>query len=632
MVAYHAFCGCHWRIDGLLLSSSSGKSSEPAYTNSSWYRQLVDQQENGKGRNHLKKPSSFRFLTGAAVAAALLAGSFSPAFGIHTTLTQAAAADHFKAIGPDRYQGGDDAMRTPQDYENAAVAQPNSLFSLCRKAPFNMATKGSTSIYAPFTAANVDTIVNDTLITYVDGSQCGTPENEQNITVNPKYPSNVVTASNDYRYNFEWPYVYVSNDGGKTFNDVQLNGWDNQTGGQGNFKQFDSAGGDPVLAYAPDGKTLYYAALVYSFAYSNRTPSGVAVAASHDGGQTWGAPSMVTYDGGSNFFNDKEWITVGADGAVHVSWTLFNQGAHGAGYISSPIEMSTSTNGGATWSAAVQVSDAAHPYNQGSSSVVAPNGTIYVAYEGATPSSGYNADATLIATSTDGGQTFTNNEIGRVYDDYNCYATQAPGAQDRQTLSGEQFRLNSFPSLAVDPTSSKLAVAWADDRANASCGYEKGGSFTGLTQSEVQLSTSTVGTNWTSSQSITPGSDTIFPAVGANAGRIVVGYYTRSYSPVPSKRDHLCASANLTSSGIVYGTTPVCLDYATRSSNGNFTSETRVTTQSSNPYIQFVGAFIGDYTGIAVDSAGSAHAVWTDFRGNPGVTAPNQDTVVGNGL
>ena len=42
--------------------------------------------------------------------------------------------------------------------------------------------------------------------------------------------------------------------------------------------------------------------------------------------------------------------------------------------------------------------------------------------------------------------------------------------------------------------------------------------------------------------------------------------------------------------------------------------------------------FIGDYTGVAVDLAGNAHAAWTDFRGLPNVTRPNQDTVVGNGF
>jgi hypothetical protein len=84
-------------------------------------------------------------------------------------------------------------------------------------------------------------------------------------------------------------------------------------------------------------------------------------------------------------------------------------------------------------------------------------------------------------------------------------------------------------------------------------------------------------------------------------------------------------------SGVVYiDLAPVCLDYAFSSSTDGYASQTRVSTQSSNPYIEFSGSFIGDYTGVAVDSAGGAHTVWTDFRGRPGTTTPNQDTVVGN--
>ena len=76
---------------------------------------------------------------------------------------------------------------------------------------------------------------------------------------------------------------------------------------------------------------------------------------------------------------------------------------------------------------------------------------------------------------------------------------------------------------------------------------------------------------------------------------------------------------------------PVCLDFAMRSSSDGFATETRLTTESSNPYLQFAGTFIGDYEGVAVDSSGKAAVVWTDDRGNPGVTTPNQDTVVATG-
>ena len=68
--------------------------------------------------------------------------------------------------------------------------------------------------------------------------------------------------------------------------------------------------------------------------------------------------------------------------------------------------------------------------------------------------------------------------------------------------------------------------------------------------------------------------------------------------------------------------------YAARTSSNNYGTETRLTTEGSNPYIEFAnGSFIGDYSQIAFGSNGKAHPVWTDFRGNPnaGGTRANQD-------
>ena len=117
--------------------------------------------------------------------------------------------------------------------------------------------------------------------------------------------------------------------------------------------------------------------------------------------------------------------------------------------------------------------------------------------------------------------------------------------------------------------------------------------------------------------------------MGANAGRIVVSYYTRAYSPATS--DCQAQLLNTTTNVLTTFGGPVCLDYAMLSSTDNFTTEVRLTNQSSNPYITFAGSFIGDYTGALVKSDGSALAVWADFRGNPGITLPNMDTDVAYG-
>ena len=560
-----------------------------------------------------------------AAALALIAASGS-------AVSAAQLLDHFKAIGPDKSQANtDDSLFTPNQYEAAVTGRPDSngltFFSLCRRAPWN-----SSSAYGPFAANNADTIVGDTTFPLVDGSQCYNPQNEQNIVINPTNSSNIVTSANDYRYD-SFASVYTSSDGGNTWTDVVLPGWSNSTGAVGLFKHA-AGGGDPVLAFGPDGR-LYYTALAYDFSYPNHTPSGVAIASSTDGGLHWSAPVMINYQSSNNFFNDKEWVAAGSGGNVYVTWTLFKSNKP-QGYISSNIMGAVSHDYGATWSAPIAVSDPAHPYDQGSSPAVAPDGTVYVAYEG-NQASNVARDATVVARSTDGGLHFTNTEVGRVYDDANCYPLNV--AQGRQRLSFEQFRVNSFPDLAIDPSTGRLAITWADDQLNAGCGTSAP-SFSGLTNNQVKLITSSNGTSWTAPAIITSGADKVYPAVGANDGRIVVGYYTRDFSPTPSAADHTCGRAFLNTSDPSYpysapiydDSHAVCLDYAVSSSTDGYTSETRVSNQSSNPYNQFSGSFIGDYTGVAVDSSGVAHAAWTDFRGNPGVTTTNQDTVVGNGF
>ncbi len=552
------------------------------------------------------------------------------AMGFSQLAQAAPQADRFKALGPDRSQGRDDSLFSPLDFEAAAASHPDpnglTFFSLCRRAPFT-----STMLYSPISGANVDAIVGDTLFTLVDGTQCYNPQNEQNIVINPTNSQNIVTSANDYRFGFQ-ALIYYSKDGGHKFSDVLLPGWDSFSGANGLFKHV-QAGGDPVLAFAPDG-TLYYSALVYNF-FANRTPSGVAVASSRDGGATWSTPVMVHYEDANTFFNDKEWIAAGAGGNVYVTWTLFKMDDHGLGYISSHIVEAVSHDHGATWSGPIAVSDSAHPFDQGSSPVVAPDGTVYVAYEG-NQASDVTKDQTVLARSTDGGLTFTNVELGRVYDDIGCYPFNV--AQGRQRLSFEQFRVSSFPSLAIDPTTGGLAIAWSDDQKNPGCAAGAA-SFSGTTNNQVKLVTSADGITWTAPRIITSGADKVYPAVGANHSRIVVGYYSRDYSSVPTATDHSCQRGFLDTTDpgnpaltpVHYiDNAPVCLDYAFSSSTDGYASESRVSTQSSNPYIEFAGSFIGDYTGVAVDSAGGAHTVWTDFRGLPGSTTPNQDTVVGN--
>ena len=548
-----------------------------------------------------------------------------------TALAAGGGHDRFQASASDTTgESGEIAeMHDLQHFDEDAAAHPVKgtlgLFSQCRFAPFN----GQTNIYPALAANEHDVIIGDTLSTFADGTQCYNPQNEQNIVINPRNRDNIVTSSNDYRYGFGACWAYVTTDGGATWHDVIMPGWTNITGAKGQFVKT-GCGGDPVMAFAPNG-SLYFAALTYNLDKFPREMSGVAVSKSTDGGLHWTRPVMVSYNATGNFFYDKEWLGVSNDGTVNLTWTKFYQGPKGLGYIKSPIVISQSKNGGKSWSSVKEVSDAAHPYNQGSAVAMAPNGALYVSYEGST-GPGFSQDSLVVARSTDGGNTFSNQNVARIWDDLDCYPRQLPGGQGRQTLTGEQFRLPVMPSLAIDPTTGLVAVGWADDQGAGNCG-SGGTTFVGTTSNQIKVATSSNGTSW-NVQSITSSApDKLFASVGANAGLLSVAYYTRDYAQTPG--DTYCEAKvidSVTAAISPLSTANVCLDWALKTSTdggATWSNQIRISSHSSNPYTLFAGSFIGDYEGTAVDDQGKTWTVWTDFRGNPGLTSPNQDTLVG---
>ena len=499
---------------------------------------------------------------------------------------------------------------------------------LCRSNPFN-----TTGAYGPL-GSNVNVIVGDAVNSSgFSNFGCTTPQNETTIAVNPTNPNNLIVGANDYRVCCDFEglndgtgWAYYSMDGGATWANVQLPKLTAETGGSGVFKRFDSAG-DPVVTFSPDG-VAYYANIVFS----RVTPaSGVVVSVSRDGGRTWSSPNMVSDVSSANFFLDKEWIAAGRNGQVAVTWTHFNQGPRGSTYLSSPIVGATSNDYGKTWNRqGFPVSDAAHPFNQGSQVAFDRDGALYVAYEGASPATGYATDALVLARSTDNGRTFQTVELARVYDDFDCY----PIYDGSQTLSDMHFRINSYPSMSIDPVSSAIAIVWTDNQGSGSCGTGAS-SFSGTTANRVKLVTGTwpaIASAGTTALTASP-SDTVFPSVAAANGNIAVSYYTRDYAVASSAAIcHLRTNSDPALIDPETSVNSVCMDYAGRFKvgSGPFGAQRRLSTESSNPFIQFAnGSFIGDYSQVAIAPLGNkAYAAWTDFRGKPGTTPANQDVLV----
>ncbi len=459
--------------------------------------------------------------------------------------------------------------------------------------------------YAPF-VTNVNTIVGDNYNLGLGVNQgCRTAQNETTIAVNPANPNNLVAGSNDYRdccvisggtlRNDGSGWVYVSFDGGATWANQKLPGLGSSGNPQGVFKKLTSVG-DPTIAFGANN-TVYYANIGF-----NRVDEsdGIFVSVSHDGGLHWDNPVLVANSGGATFFNDKLWV--GADpnsGKVTISWTRFKDSPK-YGYIESPIVAASSKNFGASWSSWVDVSGP-FKYNQGSVPMYGTDGNLYISFEGAVAADNY-LDYNIVAKSTNGGKTFSQSVASRNVDE------NFPIFGGRGVLSGLNFRTNTFPALTVDRVTGKLYLSWADNR-NGDAQIFCDPACT-PTSSQVFIQSSTDGVNWSGIQQLTTTpEDKIYPWVAANGGNVIVSYYTREFA----------------------GSDSLQIDYAYVKSNdggATWSTSTRITEQSSDPGIQFSqGAFIGDYTGVTVGADNVAHPIWTDFRGNPGVTSPNQDAV-----
>jgi hypothetical protein len=506
----------------------------------------------------------------------------------------------------------------PGDDDTAVSLDPN-LSALCQSFI------GQLNKYRnPF--PNVDQIRDDTIVSAGTQLGCDSAQNETTIAVNPQNPWNLVAGTNDYRIfntrearNDGSGWAYTTLDGGRTWRNIELPHLTFQTGATGALSDMDSAG-DPAVAFGPHN-TVYYANLVFS---RLNNASGVVVSKSTDGGLTWGEPSIVHLDGVDSsgnpldtpLFNDKEWITVDPrTGTVYVTWTLF-------GTSDSPIQVARSDDGGKTWSAPVSVNPASAfktggvtPFSSGSIPQVNRRGDLFIAYESAVCQTlncdqPTDHDAVIVAVSHDHGKTFTNQEVALDFD--------FPGNADvgRETLTGENFRINSFPQMAIDPFTGLLVVTWADDR-NGRYDPQTGASI--KTNGDSFVSASLDGVHWSRTVDIGTGDDEVYPAVAANGGQVGVTFYTRHYDPKGIGLDYAYVQAPEWNLGAL-GRNKVH----------------RVTTQTSNPQIQFVGnglvtgkvlqgEFIGDYTAVAMGFDGVLHPCWTDFRGKPGVTSPNQD-------
>ncbi len=499
------------------------------------------------------------------------------------------------------------------------------------------------------------------------------PQNETSIAVDPNNPQIVVGSANDYVARTwgctvsgtpcsaladGYSGTYLSVDGGQSWVSdssdplhlgTLIPGVGHLTGGP-----YD-AGGDPAVAFDSRGH-VYYAGLGFD---RNDAASGVEVSTGTIAGRTlpWSQPSWITQTNNPAVFNDKEWIAADHYSAspfrdrVYVSYTRFIFSAKG-NYVQSPIFTSYSADGGKTFSAPISVSNNVL-YGQGSRPVVAPDGTVYIFWDGSTRMA--STDSIYMVKSADGGVTWS-----------------APSAvaplQDIGVLKDTNFRVNSYPAVAAGPDGS-LYATWTSSTKDTATIFDSS-SFCAYAASEpsgchaqaVYSKSSDGGATWSAPAAVP----------GTTANRVSDGYSSSTglSAPASAPADSVFPAVSISSTGSVYFGTYLanfvspwqsCAKYDPKGSinclaPGPYVNNSKLnyvvsklggatqvaTTAPINTRYQFRGGFIGDYTDLAVGSDNVAHPMWTDtnttqnvywfygtnFNGLPA----NQQDVVTNAL
>lgn len=248
--------------------------------------------------------------------------------------------------------------------------------------------------------------------------------------------------------------VWVSHDHGATFT---------RTGNALSGQNADySGGGDSDVAVDAGGR-VYMADL----------GAGIPVIASSDQGKTWN----LTKNAAGGTSTDREWVAGGRPGEVFLAYE--NTSKEGYEYL----EVTNSTDGGATWRAPVRVAQLGFPESyHGPIQFDQARRILYAPFS--------LRDGMAMAVSRDGGLTFDVQTVAKGL-------TQRPGML--------------LPTAGVDRAGNAY-VAWA----------ERGEIGWGVYYAWAPAG----GGNWSAPHAVTTGGDNVMPALVAGAdGRIAVAYY-----------------------------------------------------------------------------------------------------------
>jgi BNR repeat-like domain len=244
----------------------------------------------------------------------------------------------------------------------------------------------------------------------------------------------------------------TSSDGGTTWTHGFLPGL---TKGEGSGPY--DAVSDPVVAY--DARHVVWMITSLPISNTSQTPA-VVVNRSVDGGLTWSQP--VSIDPASSS-SDKNWIVCDDGSASPYYGNCYMEWDDPTGVNGDEILMSTSSDGGLTWSA--PVATAGFSSGIGGQPLVQPNGKVVVPIQTNTPTAIQEA----AFTSSDGGAS---------------WSAQVVIANIQLHQDAARIRSGPLPSAAIDGAGTVWTV-WEDCRFRAACA-----------SNDLVYSTSSDGVTW----------------------------------------------------------------------------------------------------------------------------------------
>jgi hypothetical protein len=485
-------------------------------------------------------------------------------------------------------------------------------------------------------------------------------QNETWVSVNPNNPKQIIATYNDYRRGDGTCGVTYSGDSGRTWADATApNGFVRGTAFGGKPREYFQSSGDTSVAWDTRGN---------AYLSCQEFKRGSAVSPDADqssgfyvyrstgsGGASFNFPGrpVAEHDdtaGAGDFLLDKQLMAIDAHvkspyrDRIYVTWTTYPAdgtayiyGAYSADYgehFSAPVLIS-SDSGLCPQSYGIPTPHGRCNDNQFSQPVVAPDGTLYVAWANYnTANAGKdNRFQVLVARSADGGRTFSAPvKATDYYELPDCDTYQGEGKDPGRDCVPEKgagtnsvFRATNYPNITVDPKNPRRVVVTTGSYINRNSNEAGGCVPAGLTpaaeglgslydgvknggcNNDIVLSASTNGgTSFTGTTTdvrrmplVTGGgrqarSDQYWQGTVFNPrGTLVTAYYDRQYGS-----DETTGYSDIT---------------VTTSRDLTHFSSTRVTSSSMPPPSQFNGQFYGDY--IMVDAtATTAYPVWSDTR------------------